>query len=257
MFLPLLLGLAVLGQSQDAQQAYRLSQSVVIDINLDKLKGKLVRQLAWSPDKSQLYLMTCDENRDASIKEVFHYVIRVDDGVPKKMEAPPEWATAYWAWKSAQTAPGEPALKLDASDEQRRENAVALPFGGDYAKGGTGSQDPAAGTSSGAAMEASRGMKTYTAYMIKLKNEVVGEWINHPIVPGLTYGWGPKGSGMIAFAEQKTGRLVLMDRAGNKQKIEGTKDVVLPAWTEDGTRLAYLEARGRSRYALVVAAVQK
>jgi hypothetical protein len=254
MIVSLLLGFALL-QTQDAPQIYRLSQSVVIDVNLDKLKGKLVRQLAWSPDKTQVYLMTCDENRDASIKEVFHYVIRLDDGVPKKVEAPPEWATAYWSWKSGQTAPGEPSLKLEASDEQRRENAIALPFGGDYAKGGT--PDPATGMSSGAATEAARGMKTYNAYTIKLKNEVVGEWINHPIVPGLTYGWGPKESGMIAFSELKTGRLVLMDRNGNKQKIEGTKDVALPAWTDDGTRLAYLEGRGRARYALVVATVQK
>jgi hypothetical protein len=254
MFLPLLLGLAVLGQSQDAQLTYRLSQSVVIDINLDKLKGKLVRQLAWSPDKTQMYLMTCDENRDASIKEVFHYVVRLDDGVPKKVEAAPAWATAYWAWKSDRTAPGEPSLKLEASSEERRENAIALPFGGDYAKGGTTASN---GTSSSAAIEASRGMKVFTAYMIKLKAEIVGEWINHPIVPGLTYGWGPKESGMIAFAEQKTGRLVLMDRNGNKQKFEETKSVVLPAWTEDGTRLAYLEGRGGSRYSLVVATVQK
>jgi hypothetical protein len=254
MIFSLVLGLAVLGQSPEAQQAYRLSQSVVIDINLDKLKGKLVRQLAWSPDRSQVYLMTYEPNRDASIKEAFHYVISLDGGVPKKVEAPPEWASAYWAWKAAQSAPGEPGLKMEASEEQRRETAISLPFGGDYAKGGT---SESTGTSSGAAVDASRGMKTYTAYTIKLKNEVVGEWINHPIVPGLTYSWGPKGSGMIAFAEQKTGRLVLMDRNGNKQKIEGTKDVVLPAWTEDGTRLAYLESRGRSRYALVVADVQK
>jgi len=254
MIVPLLLGLSLL-QTQEASQTYRLSQSVIIDVNLDKLKGKFVRQLAWSPDKTQLYLMTYDAKPDASIKEAFHYVISLDSGVPKKVEAPPEWASAYWAWKSAQTAPGEPGLKLEASDEPRRENAIALPFGGEYAKGGT--PDPSSGMSSSSAMEAARGMKTYTAFMIKLKDEVVGEWINHPIVPGLTYSWGPKGSGMIAFAEPKTGRLVLMDRSGNKQKIEETKNVVLPAWTDDGTRLAYLESRGRARYALIVATVQK
>jgi hypothetical protein len=256
MIVSLLLGFALL-QTQEASQTYRLSQSVVIDVNLEKLKGKLVRQLAWSPDKTQLYLMTYDAKSDASIKEAFHYVIALDSGVPKKVEAPPEWATAYWTWKSGQTAPGDPSLKIDVSEEQRRENAIALPFGGDYAKGGTGGADPAAGTSSASAIEASRGMKTFNAYTMKLKGEVVGEWINHPIVPGLTFGWGPTGSGLIAFAEQKTGKLVLMDRNGNKQKIEGTKDVVLPAWTDDGTRLAYLESRGRTRYALVVATVQK
>jgi hypothetical protein len=255
MIVSLLLGLALLGQSQDAQPTYRLSQSVVIDINLDKLKGKLVRQLAWSPDQSQLYLMTYEPNRDASIKEAFHYVINLDGGVPKRVEAQPEWASAYWNWKSAQTAPGEPSLKMEASTEKRRENAMALPFGDEYAKGGT--PNPTTGASKEAVMEAARGMQTYDANLIRLKNEVVGEWINHPIVPGQTYSWGPTGSGMIAFAELKTGRVVFMDRQGNKQKIEGTKNVVLPAWTEDGTRLAYLEGRGRSRYAIVVATVEK
>ena len=255
MIVSLLVGLAFAGQALDSAQAVRLSRSVIVEINIDKLKGKLVRQLAWSPDGSQLYLMTYEPNRDASVKEAFHFVIALDGGVPKRVDAQPEWASAYWAWKSAQAAPGEASLKIEVSEEKRRENAIALPFGDDLARGGTSAGT--GGTSSEAAMEAARGMKNYIAYTMRLKNEVVGEWINHPIVPGLTFGWGPKGSGMIAFAEQKTGRLVLMDRAGNKQKIEDTGNVVLPAWTEDGSRLAYLEGRGRSRYALVVATVQK
>lgn len=255
MIVSLLFGLALAGQSADSAQALRLSPSVLVEINIDKLKGKLVRQLAWSPDASQLYLMTYEPNRDASVKEAFHYVIALEGGVPKRVDAQPEWASAYWAWKSAQVAPDDPSLKIEVSEEQRRENAMAVPFGGELAKGGTA--NPTANTTRESAMEAARGMQTYSAYTMRLKNEVVGEWINHPIVPGLTFGWGPKGSGMIAFAEQKTGRLVLMDRAGNKQKIEDTGNVVLPAWTEDGSRLAYLEGRGRARYALVVATVQK
>jgi hypothetical protein len=255
MIVSLLVGLALAGQALDSAQAVRLSPSVIVEINIDKLKGKLVRQLAWSPDASQLYLMTYEPKSDASIKEAFHFVIDLDGGVPKRVDAQPEWASAYWTWKSAQTAPGEPGLKIEISEEKRRENAMSLPFGDDLARGGTSAGT--GGTSSEAAMEAARGMKNYNAYTMRLKGEVVGEWINHPIVPGQTFGWGPNGTGMIAFAELKTGRLVLMDRDGNKQKIEGTKNVVLPAWTEDGTRLAYLEGRGRSRYALVVATVQK
>jgi hypothetical protein len=46
-----------------------------------------------------------------------------------------------------------------------------------------------------------------------------------------------------------------MDSTGAKQKIEGTHGVVLPAWSADGTRLAYLEGRGRNQYALIVATV--
>jgi len=201
-------------------------------------------------------LMTYEPNHDASIKEAFHFLIQLDSGKPRRVDVQPDWAVAYWAWKSAQTAPGEASLKIEVSEEKRRENAIAVPFGGDYARGG-GTSDPTANLSTEAAMEAARGMRNYNAYTMRLKDQVVGEWINHPIVPGQTFGWGPKGSGLIAFAELKSGRLILLDRNGGTQKVADTKNVVLPAWTEDGNRLAYLEATGRGRYALVVATIQK
>ena len=92
---------------------------------------------------------------------------------------------------------------------------------------------------------------------MRLKGQVVGEWINHPIVPGETYGWGPKGTGLFAYRDHKSGRLVLMNLAGERQTVDGTRDVSRPAWSNDGTRLAYLEGRGGNKFALVVAAVQK
>jgi hypothetical protein len=100
-------------------------------------------------------------------------------------------------------------------------------------------------------------MQMQNVYTLKLGSEIVGEWIDHPIVPGLTFGWGPKSNGLIAFAEKDGGRLVLMDQAGKKQRVEGTKDVVLPGFSEDGSRLAYVEGRGRNRFALIVAEVKK
>ncbi len=89
-----------------------------------------------------------------------------------------------------------------------------------------------------------------------LKKEVVGEFVNHAIMPGLTFGWGPKGTHLIAYADQQ-GRLVVMDTTGAKQKIEGTKSVVLPAFAPDATKIAYLEGLGRNKYSLVVATVAK
>ena len=130
MILCALLGFALLGQS-DPVQAIRLTPTVVAEIDINKLKGRLVRQLAWSPDGSQIYLMTYEPNRDASIKEAFHFLIPSSGGTPKRVDVQPDWAAAYWAWKAAQTAPGEPALKIEAADEKRRENAIALPFGGE------------------------------------------------------------------------------------------------------------------------------
>ena len=83
-----------------------------------------------------------------------------------------------------------------------------------------------------------------------LKGEVVGEWVNHRIMPGTTFGWEPAGTHLIAYADKPSGRLVMMDTNGAKQKVDGTKGVVAPAWSNDGTRLAYLEGRGRNKFAL-------
>ena len=47
-----------------------------------------------------------------------------------------------------------------------------------------------------------------------------------------------------------------MDKKGDKQKVNDTKNVVMPAWTDDGSKLAYLEGRGRGRFALIVATVE-
>lgn len=251
-----LLGIALVAQAAPQVRSITVTPAVVTEIDLGRMQGKLLRQLAWSPKQDELYLMTYDANRDASIKEAFHYVIPVAGGAPRKVDAQPDWATAYWQWKSAQASPDDPALKIEVAQEKRREDAVAIPFGGDLARGGTA--DPAStGMSQEAALDAARAMQNNNVYSMKLKGQVIGEWINHPIVPGQTFGWAPKGTGLLAYSELKSGRLILMDRNGETQKIDGTRNVVLPAWADDGARLAYLEGRGRNRYAVVVATVQK
>ena len=77
-------------------------------------------------------------------------------------------------------------------------------------------------------------------------------------MPGQTFGWGPKGTGLIAYADQKSGRLVLMNLAGDR-RTSTARENVSPAGLVRTTasRLAYLEERGRNKFALVVASVQK
>ena len=237
-----------------------LTKSAGVDIDLGRVKGQLVRQLAWSPDGKELYLMTYDANKDASIKKVYHSVITVADSRIRSVDAQPTWATEYWTWKSAQAAPDNPALKIDVSQERRKESAVATPMGGDMARGGTGGGDVAGGAGGltiDSAIAAKDAMLMSDVYSLKFKGEVVGEFVNHPTVPGLTFGWAPKGTGLIAYADVKSGRLVLMNYGGDKQKIDGTRDVVLPAWSGSGEQLAYLEKRGRTKFVLFVASVQK
>jgi len=256
--LSLVLALTI-AQSQVPLSSIRLATSATINIDLGKLNGKLLRQLAWSPDGAELYLMTYDANKDASIKKAYHFVIRLETGAPKPVEAAPAWAEAYWTWKSGQASPDDASLKIDVATDRRRESAVAVPFGGDLARGGsdTSSAGSAGGMSTETAMAAANSSQMSNVYTMRLKGQVVGEWVNHPIVPGQTLGWAPKGHGLIAYVDHKSGRLVLMNLAGERHAVDDTKEVTLPAWSNDGSRLAYLEGRGRNRFALVVATVQK
>jgi hypothetical protein len=226
----------------------------VLEFDLGSLKGARLRQMAWSPDGTQLYLQTYDANKDATVKELFHYVLPVAGGAPKRIDTPPAWAADYWAWKSGQTAPDDPTWKIDVSTEKKIASAVAMPMGGDLARGGT--VDPTGGVSVETMTANAAQAANVSVYTMRLKGETVGEWTNHPIMPGLTFGWGPKGSGLMAYAEKAAGRLTLMDRSGKTARVDGTKDVVLPAFTADRNRLAYLEGRGRNKYALVIATVK-
>lgn len=251
----MLVSLVLAAQSTMSAGSVRLAPAVITEINLGEMKGKLVRQLAWSPDLTQLYLMTYDANRDASVKEAFHYLIPAGGGAPARVDAQPDWATAYHEWKSGKASPDDPKLTLEPGHERRKDSAVAIPMGGDAARGG--GVDATGGLATESAIEAARATQNTDVYTIRFKGEIIGEWINHPIVPGVTFGWGPKGSGLLAFSERKSGRLIIMDHKGAKQKIDDTKNVVAPSWSGDATKIAYLEGRGRDKFAVVVATVTR
>lgn len=227
----------------------------VLTFQLKGMKGQRLRQLSWSPDETQLCLQTYDANRDASVKAVFYYLLPVSGGTPTRIEAPPAWAADYWSWKAGQTAPGDPSWKIEVSTEKKIASATSLPMGGDLARGGTGDATSTGVSAETVAAHAAQSSNV-SIYTMRLGGVTVGEWTDHPIMPGLTFGWGPKGSGVIAFAEKTSGRLTFLDRTGKTKAIEGTKNVVLPAFTPDGARLAYLEHRGRDTYALVIATVR-
>jgi Tol biopolymer transport system component len=236
-----------------AQTVVVTPDAPAVEFDLRRLKGPLVRQLAWSPDQSEIYLQTYEANRDASVKQTYHYLIPAKGGEPKKVDVPPGWAVAYQQWKSGQTSPSDPAWKIDVSSEKKIRSATSIPMGGDLARGG--SVDPTGGISAESVVAAAAQSDNVDVYTMRLNGEVVGQWENHPIVPGLTFGWAPKGLALIAFADQ-AGKLAVMSADGKVQRVEGTKDVTLPAWSPDGKQLAYLQKTGRSSYALVVAAVK-
>jgi hypothetical protein len=240
------------GQAPVNVETLRFSQPASIaELDADDLKGQPAR-LAWSPDGSQLYVQFIDGNFGLPPAPQRHYVLDAGTGKRQNVKTEPDWAAAYWTTKSDRTAPDLPAFSIELQSETRVEKTVSAPMGGALARGGT-SGDP--GTSTGDALAAAYNQAPVPVHIMRLSGETIGEFVNSVIVPGLTFGWGPKGSHLIAYSA-KNGRVVVMDDKGKKQDVDGTKDSLLPAWSPDGCRLAWLQKDGKKKYQVRVVRVE-
>ena len=221
--------------------------TTITELDLGKLKGEL-RQVGWSPDGTELYVQTADGGPQ---QEKFrHYIVPVAGGGAQPVAAAPEWAKAYWDFKSDRFAPGLRSIVIDF--EQKLEKT----------KIGTGSGRP--GEMAGAAgapganpvdiEKTAEGQHQNVARLV-LFGETVSEFVNQVPIPGLMFSWGPWASGAIAYTDREVGRLMLLDQHKHKQTVSAVKDALLPAWSTDGTRLAWVQKDGRKKYALVWATV--
>jgi len=243
----------------DATKLVLSAPSSVVEIDAGKLKGNLVR-MAWSPDATQLYLQTADPDTRGNVK-LRHYTMGLDGQPPKSVDAEPDWAANYWGWKSAQAAPGMASWKIAIDQQQKRLSATSNPAGGDMAKGategggagtgGAGGGGGAGGMTIGEAAGAAYQSQNANVVTLRLKGEVIGEFVNTPALPGTTFGWGPTGSGLVVFSGQG-GRIVIMDDQTRRQEVPGSKAAYLPAFTTDGKKIAYLEKTGKKKFQLRV-----
>jgi hypothetical protein len=231
----------------------------LLNIDTGKLKGDPWR-LAWSPDGTQLYFEAANRDERGSVKSTKGVLITIADKSMKDVGQPPAWVAKYWLWKSGQASPAAPAFKIAIEQRQETVRSTAAPTGGTLAKGGTA--DPTAGTSVGDAAEAAYTGQVQTIIALKLKGdtrgpgETIGEWTNEAVSPGVNFGWAPAPRHLIAYAKRDGGPLTLLDdRGGPKLELAGTKNVVLPAFSDDGARLAWLEKKDRKHYDLIVAGV--
>ncbi len=226
--------------------------STIATLDMGKLKGEPAR-LAWSPDGSELYVQTREGAFGQANAQVRHYLFAATNGSKRDLDAEPEWASAYWAMKSGQASPDDGGLKIELKTETRQQRTTSAPMAGDMARGGVSTADT--GTSSGDASAAAYASQTATVHVMRLKGVTVGEFVNSVIVPGLTFGWAPKGTNAIAYADPKGGRITVMHGGGGKQEIDSSKDALLPAWSQDGSSLAWLQQDGRRKFVLQVARV--
>ena len=215
----------------------------MVELDLGKLKGDL-RQIGWSPDGTELYVQTADGT--PSSENLRHYVVPVAGGAVKRVDTAPEWAQAYWDFKSDRFAPGMGSLMIDL--EQKLEKTKIGTSSGRPGEMGIGAGVSADKIAEGQGQKVAR---------LTLLGETISEFVNQVPIPGLMFSWGPAFSGAIAYTDREFGHLMLLDRDKRKQTVSGVKDALLPAWSIDGTRLAWAQKSGRRKYALVYATVTK
>ena len=225
--------------------------ATVAELDLGTLKGEL-RQVGWSSDDAELYVQTADG--DPQPPKLHHYTVPiagVAPTAPRRIDAQPDWAKAYWLGKSDRTAPGVPALVIDV--EQKLENmkyGTGSAGAADRSSSGLGANNINAGDN----MDKAAVSEKLNVVRLTLLGETVSEFVNERAIPGLMFGWGPRGTGVIAYTN-RDGQLKLLDQDSHKRTIAGAKDALLPAWSTEGDRLAWVQKSGRKKYTLMVAAV--
>ena len=225
----------------------------VAEIDAGKLKGEPT-ELAWAPDGTTLFLQTSERDSRGMITNPRYFVMAVSDGKPQSVKAKPEWESEYWAWKSGKFAPGSKTFGIDIHEDMKQASGTSTPMGGTLAKGGSAS--PTAGSSIEDMTTAASQMQRVHVFSLVLKGETVGEFVNQQFLPGYTFGWSPQSLGLIAYVNT-SGRLALMDEQTQKQQIDWTKNVLLPAWSADATKIAFLERTAKNKYVLYVASVRR
>ncbi len=223
-------------QAQDLSTRTVTSPVALCDVDLNVLKGEM-RRLSWAPNGASIHLQTLDPRNG----DIFDYIVDLGNGEISLAFGEPAWASRYWARKSSLVAPGLPTLKLEVIENNRRTRPT--PFSGGFANGGAQTPDP---------------HNPVDAYEHEVTlwfvGEEIGRWVNGAPMAGDTFGWGPDGSGALAFTD-KNGRLTLIDRSKRKVALAGVRDAAFPAWSVDGGRLAWLQKLGRKKFKLFYAVV--
>ena len=230
----------------DATRATVSPARVVVEIDGDTMKGDPVG-LAWAADGSMLYLRTAEYDRWRN-ERAHHSVVPVAGGGMTSVDTVPPWAAAYWMWKSGQVAPGVPDMRFDMDTQTQIATSV-----GTVRDGGL-SQSRADPTQTQIASDVASAQQVATI-TVKLKGIVVAQSANKSIVPGSTWGWAPSPLGGLAFVDGRK-RLVLIDRAGRTLEVGNVAEALLPAWSPDGKRIAYLQKKSKKKYVVSVVEVE-
>jgi hypothetical protein len=219
-----------------------------VDLDTRAVKGRPAR-LAWSDDRATLYLQTVEGETQQTLR--FHHYLVQNGGKPVALDTQPKWVEAYWKWKSAKTFAWDSSLRIDV--DSRKE--VLDNLNGIGANKAAYLTDSPIGLTGQELTLSKQSGGTRVVNRLMLKGHVVGEFVDQMIVPGYTFSWSPEELRLIVYRAQ-SGRLTIMDDTGRTEAVAETKDVLLPAWSDDGAAIAYLEHTHGSHFLVRVVEVE-
>jgi len=241
------------GRPVDVKRLTTATPVTIARVSTDVVRGEPLR-LAWSPDARHLYLRSVKSDRWGN-QTIFHFDIVIATGELKPIEREPEWHGRYWMWKSGLSSPASADFCIAYETREERKTAVGVASAGAIAQSGG---DPSLGSELGpqgqAIAQATMQGQMVRTTTLRLKGQLLGEFVNMLPIPGLTYGWAPGNMDVIAFVGKK-GRLVVMDRAGRRREVPGVENSVLPAWSDDGRRLAWVQRTSKKEWTVAVTEV--
>jgi hypothetical protein len=243
-------------QALDAAKLNFSKPAAVVEMSGDALPGFPVR-LAWSPDGGEIYVRLVRRDRWAN-ETVLHRVISVPAGQIRIADREPPWAVVDWARKSAYSAPGMPQFRVESETRVEQVSPTNAGAGGAIAQNSGDPYGPGfdLGPQGQAILARAMQSQMVTTVTMKIKGQVVSQFVNAQPIPGLMFGWAPEGLDVVAYADSKR-RLVIMDRTGRRHEVRDTKGVLLPAWSPDGTRIVWLEQASSRKFVLTIANVSR
>jgi hypothetical protein len=196
-------------------------------------------RMAWSPDGAWLYLRVSTFDRWSN-ETVRHVLVETAGTGVQDLSDEPVWLARYWNLKSALASPTVASwrIRIDTREDQVRTTNV--PREGSIGQHG----DPGAGLDETVRKAANSSQKVLFEDYV-LNGKVIASAVNGHVSPGRTFAWAPAPLSLLAFVDAK-GRLMLMNRAGAAREVKGARKPSLPAWSEDGRRLAFVQGAATS-----------
>ena len=220
-------------------KALTAGKDKVIATYRDK-RGHHPVMLSWSPDNSTLFvyaeLLSQIAEKSVRVLGKADFSIPATGGEFKEEKERPAWVKEYWDRKSALVSSDGAQVKKEASSRMEEVYTLAgkeigRPWYSHF--GSQAAMDKHLNRSSALRSRLSRGGAVQTEKAPKVDI----------FYPGMTYSWSPPGGNAIVYYDDF--KVYVMSDEGKEKKTIASGDLYLPAWSNDGKKVAFIRVNDR------------